>query len=151
LIPHDVKTHWNSTYNMLKMANQYHHAINDLIANKLLKLQQYELDENDWVILEDLLHIYKEATMFFSGDTQMMIVHVIPTMDCIDTLLKSLNPQPLSLSVKWALKFAHAIINKYYSKVDLLNVYCITIGECHSLLQCDKVPQCLCCTNSSSS
>jgi hypothetical protein len=118
----------------------------------LLKLWQYELDNDDWVILEDLLHvlkvfirvlnesstltrllqIYKEATLFFSGDTQTMIVHVIPTMDHIDTSLKHSNHQPLSPSVKQALKFARAIINKYYSKTDLSNMYRIVMGECRA-------------------
>jgi len=50
-------------------------------------------------------------------------------MDRIDALLKSSSPQPLSPSVKQALKFARAVINKYYSKTDLSNVYRIAMGK----------------------
>lgn len=59
LIPRDVKTHWNSTYNMVKMALRYRQAVNDITANKALKLRKYELDDNDWLIVGDLLHVLK--------------------------------------------------------------------------------------------
>ena len=44
---------------MLKMAMQYRHAIDDITADKSLKLQQYELDEDDWAIVGDLLRVLK--------------------------------------------------------------------------------------------
>lgn len=72
--------------------------------------------------------MYKDATLFFSQDATLTIVHVIPTMDCLDSMLSEDNPNPLSLSVKHALKFACTIINKYYSKMDLSNVYRIVMG-----------------------
>jgi hypothetical protein len=59
LIPHDVKTQWNSTYDMLKVAIEYHTAINDITADKSVKLQRYELDDEDWVIVQDLLRVLK--------------------------------------------------------------------------------------------
>jgi hypothetical protein len=60
-------------------------------------------------------------------------------MDRIDVLLKSSSPQPLSPSVKQALKFARAIINKYYSKTDLSNVYRIAMGKYQLWLSWDYV------------
>ncbi|KAH9962336.1 hypothetical protein BC827DRAFT_1130418 [Russula dissimulans] len=119
LIPHDVKTHWNSTFNMVKMALKYCAAVDDITANKGLKLCKYELDDDDWEIVSDLLRIYKDTTLFFSQDTVSTIAHVIPTMDCIDALLNNAVAKPLSLSVKHALAFAHQIINKYYSKTSV--------------------------------
>lgn len=129
VIPRDVTTRWNSTFDMLKMALQYRPAIDNITANKSLKLQQYEPDDEDWLIVKDLLRvlkIYKEATLFFSQDTVSTIAHVIPTMDRLDAL-SSTNADPLSPSVKHALKFARAIANKYYSKTDSSNVYCIAM------------------------
>jgi hypothetical protein len=59
LIPHDVKTHWNSTFNMVKMALKYCAAVDDITANKGLKLCKYELDDDDWEIVSDLLRVLK--------------------------------------------------------------------------------------------
>jgi hypothetical protein len=50
-------------------------------------------------------------------------------MDRIDALLDDLATEPLSPSVKHALKFAHNSINKYYSKTDQSKVYRIVMGE----------------------
>jgi hypothetical protein len=50
-------------------------------------------------------------------------------MDRIDALLNDAPVEPLSPSVKHALKFARESINKYYSKTDLSNVYRIAMGK----------------------
>jgi hypothetical protein len=53
LIPHDVTTQWNSTYDMLKVAVAYCAAIDDITADKSVKLRKYELDEEvlrQWVL-----------------------------------------------------------------------------------------------------
>ena len=54
LIPHDVKTWWNSTYDMLNIALEYHKVIDEIMANKALKMRQYELDDEGWDIIKDL-------------------------------------------------------------------------------------------------
>ncbi|KAH9954163.1 hypothetical protein BC827DRAFT_1093543, partial [Russula dissimulans] len=118
LILCDVKTCWNSTFDMVKMALKYCAAVDDITANKGLKLHKYELDDDDWDIVLDLLHLLKDVTLFFSQDTISTIMHVIPTMDRIDALLNNTAAEPLSLSVKHVLAFARQIINRYYSKTD---------------------------------
>lgn len=75
-----------------------------------------------------LFKIYKDATLFFSQDQVSSIANVIPTMDRIDALLTDAPVEPLSPSVKKALKFARKSINKYYAKTDLSNVYRIAMG-----------------------
>jgi hypothetical protein len=72
--------------------------------------------------------MYKDATLFFSQDAIATIAHVIPTMDRIDAMLSSSSTKPLSPSVKHALSFARKIMDKYYSKTDLSNVYRIAMG-----------------------
>ena len=74
--------------------------------------------------------MYKDATLFFSQDAVATIAHVIPTMDRIDAMLSSssTDSEPLSPSVKHALSFARKIMDKYYSKTDLSNVYRIAMG-----------------------
>ena len=59
LIPRDVKTRWNSTYDMLQMALQYRSAIDHITADKTLKLRKYELDGDDWEIIADLMRVLK--------------------------------------------------------------------------------------------
>ena len=55
IIPCDVKTHWNSTFDMVKMAFKSHPAIDDITANKSLKFHKYELDDDIWKVIGDLL------------------------------------------------------------------------------------------------
>ena len=37
----------------------YRHAIDDITADKTLKLRRYELDNDDWIIIEVLVSILK--------------------------------------------------------------------------------------------
>jgi hypothetical protein len=57
LIPRDVVTRWNSTYDMMKFALTYRMAIDKITADKALKLRKYELDNDDWAIIEDLVSV----------------------------------------------------------------------------------------------
>ena len=59
LIPRDVKMRWNSVYDMLEMAIMYRSVIDDITANKVLKLRNFELDDEDWQIVSDLLRVLK--------------------------------------------------------------------------------------------
>jgi len=72
--------------------------------------------------------MYKDATLFFSQDTVVTIAHVIPTMDRIDSMLSNSVAEPLVPSVKHALMFTHKIMDKYYPKTDLSNIYWIAMG-----------------------
>ncbi|KAI9451886.1 hypothetical protein F5148DRAFT_986311 [Russula earlei] len=113
------------------MALQYHLAVDNITANKALKLQKYELDDDDWEIISDLVHvlkIYKDATLIFSQDSTATIAHIIPTMDHIDKILHEAGTMAFTPSVKHALTSACNILDKYYSKTDLLNVYQIEMG-----------------------
>jgi hypothetical protein len=87
LMPHDVITRWNSTYDMLSFALRYREPIDDITSDKSFKLRKYELDNDDWKIIEDLvsfLEQYKKATVFFSSNSSS-IASIIPIMDKIDS------------------------------------------------------------------
>lgn len=62
LIPCDVVTRWNSTYNMLCFIFEYRKVIDAITANKGLKLHKFELDEDDWMIVEDLVYVLEVHT-----------------------------------------------------------------------------------------
>jgi hypothetical protein len=57
LIPRDVVTRWNSTYDMLKFVLAYRLAIDTITADKRLKMRKYELDNDNWGIVEDLVSV----------------------------------------------------------------------------------------------
>ena len=42
---------------MMKFALTYREAIDKITADKSLKVRRYELDNNNWVIVEDLVSI----------------------------------------------------------------------------------------------
>jgi hypothetical protein len=44
---------------MLEMAHTYRQVIDDITANKALKLRRYELYDEDWTIVEDLICVLK--------------------------------------------------------------------------------------------
>ena len=73
--------------------------------------------------------MYKDATLFFSQDNAVTIANVVPTMDRIDKMLSTSAATPLTPAVKHALTFACKLMDEYYSKTDLSNVYRIAMGS----------------------
>lgn len=54
MMPRDVQTRWNSTYDVIVFALKYRAAIDSITSNKKLKLRQFELSEEEWQIVADL-------------------------------------------------------------------------------------------------
>jgi hypothetical protein len=73
LIPHDVVTRWNSTYDMMKFTLTYRVAIDKITADKGLKLRRYELDNNNWTIIEDLMSVL-EVCMLVSFRVHTLLI-----------------------------------------------------------------------------
>ena len=138
LIPRDVVTRWNSTFDMLEFALKYREAIDAITAERTLKLRKYELEPEDWLIIEDLAAVlgkYKIATLYFSSNAAN-ISAVIPAMDQIDSGLNTQANRPLHTSIKVAMKLAQRKINRYYSLTDLSSIYRISMGM---LLSCSSL------------
>ncbi|KAJ7504730.1 hypothetical protein B0H11DRAFT_1709474, partial [Mycena galericulata] len=142
LLPRDVRTRWNSTYDMLVVAVQYKDVVNMVTADRNLPLRKYELSDSDWMIVEDM--IFKQATLLFSSDNRSTIANVITTMDKIDDLMTStiVSIQPsartkrvVHSSIGKALGLAKRTMNKYYSATDMSNVYRIAMGACFPLMR----------------
>ena len=64
LIPCDVATRWNSTYDMMRFVLKYWVPIDSITANKSLKLWQFELDNEDWKIIGDLVSVLEVSNIF---------------------------------------------------------------------------------------
>ena len=59
IMPRDVTTRWNSTYDMLKFTLEYCKAIDIIMADRQNDLHNYELSEREWTIAAQLSHILK--------------------------------------------------------------------------------------------
>ena len=128
-LPRDVTTRWNSTYDMLIFALKYRQAIDGITADKEFKLHRYELDEEEWTIVNDLsavLKQFKQATLYFSQDNAS-VAAVIPAMDHITKGLDPRTKKPYHPAIVAALKLARNKMNRYYSLTDTSIMYCIVM------------------------
>jgi hypothetical protein len=57
MMPRDVTTRWNSTFDMLDFSLDYQIAINEITDECEMKLRQYELSEVEWTIVEQLCDV----------------------------------------------------------------------------------------------
>jgi hypothetical protein len=48
MIPRDVTTRWNSSFDMLDFAVEHVTAINAITSNHDMELRQYKLSEDEW-------------------------------------------------------------------------------------------------------
>jgi hypothetical protein len=58
-MPRDVRTRWNSTYDLLVFALQYRLAIDNIAGNKVANLRKYELSDQEWELTEHLCNVLK--------------------------------------------------------------------------------------------
>lgn len=59
LIPRDVKTRWNSSFDMLNVAIDYREALDALCATREHGLRAYELTSEEWAIATELRDVLK--------------------------------------------------------------------------------------------
>jgi len=59
MMPRDVTTRWNSTFDMLDFAVEHIPAINSITGDRDMKLRQYELSEDDWDMARQLRDVLK--------------------------------------------------------------------------------------------
>jgi hypothetical protein len=147
MMPRDVSTRWNSTYDMLDFAVNYRAALDTITCEREMKLRQFELSEEDWdaaIHLRDVLkvctqillffftnpifQIFKDATLFFSRGTPNLTM-VIPVMDIIDDhLATAATNDDYPLALKAALAVSKKTLNRYYNKTDDAEVFRIAMG-----------------------
>jgi hypothetical protein len=54
MMPRDVSTRWNSTFDMLDFAVDYRAAIDAITSARDLNLRKYELADHEWAIVVEL-------------------------------------------------------------------------------------------------
>ncbi|KAF8171027.1 hypothetical protein K438DRAFT_2059511 [Mycena galopus ATCC 62051] len=124
---------------MLAVAIEYKAVFNDMTANRDLDYRKFDISNAEWTLVEDMLHVLKDATLYFSSEKHCTITQVIPTMDKIDDIITSTvvssapaagapNKRIIHSSIKSALKLAKKVMNKYYSATDESKVYRVAMG-----------------------
>ena len=59
MMPRDVSTRWNSTFDMLKFAIRYRVAIDAMTAVREYDLRKYEMGSAEWNIAKELREVLK--------------------------------------------------------------------------------------------
>ncbi|KAG1887418.1 uncharacterized protein F5891DRAFT_967254, partial [Suillus fuscotomentosus] len=128
LMPCNVSTCWNSTFDMLDYAIEHQEAVDIVTQRRDLGLRKFELNDEEWAIAKQLRGVLKDTTLFFSRSTPNLAT-VIPAMDLIDEKLTtySCNRQYHS-SIHSAVQLAKATLNRYYQLTDQSEVYRIAMG-----------------------
>ncbi|OBZ79481.1 putative AC9 transposase [Grifola frondosa] len=147
VMPRDVATRWNSTFDMLEFAIEYRLGIDKICADRNAGLRQLELSEREWECARQLCdvlkvshnhhtlpqsltrfwrlltQVFKDATLYFSRATPNLAM-VIPAMDHVDERLTtdSIN-RAFDPAVRASLGLAKKTLNRYYSKTDLSETY----------------------------
>nr|GAT43317.1 predicted protein [Mycena chlorophos] len=127
LIPRDVRTRWNSTYDLLRFALKYRKAIEAFTGHRDNGVRALELTEPEWKILHQMCTRLKEATMFFSEDSPTLAA-VIPVMDDIDEFFTEKERDiKLHRTIRASITVAKRTLNRYYSLTDGSEVYRIAM------------------------
>ncbi|KAJ3831396.1 hypothetical protein F5878DRAFT_549610, partial [Lentinula raphanica] len=128
VIPRDVATRWNSTFDMLTAFLRLKEHIVQFLDRSSNGLSDYALDEEEWDAIKDLVSILKDATSFFSTSLPSVST-VIPAMDAIDEVFASgiVDHVTLSAPVRHALSIGKRTLNKYYQLSDDSHIYRMAI------------------------
>ncbi|KAJ8085640.1 hypothetical protein PM082_004458 [Marasmius tenuissimus] len=140
LIPQDVKTRWNSTYDMLDFASNHRRAIKTFTQDADNNVCEFGMTMEEWELVEALmhiLHILKLATLYFSSEDPT-VADVILAIDKINqfftssaletvTRPKDVKVVDVSYVLKVSLMCAKRTLNKYYTLTDTSSVYRIAM------------------------
>jgi hypothetical protein len=64
MMPRDVATCWNYTYEMLNFAYIYRDTYNELTSNRDMKMRKYEIEDSEWEIVKQLADVLKVSGEF---------------------------------------------------------------------------------------
>ncbi|KAJ3738243.1 hypothetical protein EV360DRAFT_58301, partial [Lentinula raphanica] len=114
VLPRDVATRWNSTYDMLAAFLRMKEVVVEFVDRSSNRLSDYVLNEDEWEAIEGLVSVLKDATTFFSTKLPGVSL-VIPAMDAIDEAFASgiVDEVTLPSPVRHALSMGKKTLNKY--------------------------------------
>ena len=59
IMPHDVRTCWNSTYDMLKFMLEYKEAIKMFTLDLKNDLRKFKLNDEEWGLVKELSNMLR--------------------------------------------------------------------------------------------
>ena len=149
-MPRDVSTWWNSTYEMLVFALEYHKAIDKISGGR--EMRKYELEEEEWKIVQQLCDILEvrhslvvlaASTYSFAvvqGHDPLFFAFNTESRHCdtcngsyrhaSSTAIENLE---YSSAIRASLALGKAHLNKYYNISDYSEVYRIAMSKCSTL------------------
>ena len=74
IMPHDVKTRWNSTCDMMEFAIEYREVVNKILGERELNLRDYELSAEEWEIATQLRDVLKVGSLLCNNHTAHLVV-----------------------------------------------------------------------------
>jgi hypothetical protein len=66
MMPRDVTTRWNSTYNMLDFFTEYRAALDIMTADRDMNLRKFELSKKEWDMVTELCEVLRVRFSFYS-------------------------------------------------------------------------------------
>jgi hypothetical protein len=69
IMPRDVSTRWNSTYDMLKFALDYRIALDTITGDRDMNMRKYELKDEEWTIAGQLGDTLEVRSLFLFTTT----------------------------------------------------------------------------------
>ena len=121
----DVKTRWNSTYDMIAVALRTRMSLMDLVSKPENELSGFSFDEKEWntlLHLKDILEPFKKATLDLCGDN-ITASQLFPIMDHLNKhLRKSLNKREY-IPYKSAFDSMIKKFDKYWKELEEFALY----------------------------
>ena len=71
MMPRDVRTRWNSTFAMFSFALRYRKPVDIICDSRSLGLSKYALDDDEWLIVEQLTAVLG-VSLSFLFTTQLL-------------------------------------------------------------------------------
>ena len=65
MMPRDVSTRWNSTYDMVEFAIEYRAALDIMTADRDMKLHKFELSKKEWGMVTELCEVLQVCFYFY--------------------------------------------------------------------------------------
>lgn len=94
MMPRDVATRWNSTYDMLEFALAFREALDTITGDKEMKLRKYEMDDDEWEIACQLGEVLIVSLSLVSPHLFRFECHPLGLQGCNFIFLARWNPEP---------------------------------------------------------
>jgi hypothetical protein len=75
MMPRDVQTCWNTTYDMLDFAYEYKDTINQITDRCDMKLRDYEIKPHKWDIIKQLRDVLGVCPSIISSFFDLSYIH----------------------------------------------------------------------------